>query len=655
MNIYIANRQGRVVASASNLLPKSNSIISDTITDDVVSGVKTLELSLLETKEIKEFAIPGNFILVGETKMSSDGFLMFQIITATHNRSEYSVSIYAEDVGMDLINRQVGSWKPTGDVTLSQAISQILGVDLGGWVVNYNVPSSMKKGSSYFDYTSEDSALSRLQSVLEKFGLEMYFSYDIKGLEAVERIINIVEHRGSRTSSHLFLYGVDVANIVERKSIEDLATSFILYGADDKLLSAFSDYSTYRNRVITPSDTDFTGTRVHSYKVSGNEVSCVDAPALWGSNIDPDGKISQVKKTEYKSAKLLISYALTELEKVIEASVTYEVTFNRIPEDVAVGDLIRIVDDRGGLFLEARLMAWEYSDTTGEFSTTLGDFSLLTSSKAESKTVPVVAESQKTIYSETMPTVSDYNEGDVWNKITINENTLVTNTYVNKDNEWNEVLLSPETVGDPNAKHISIESDSIKFWTSDTIYPVEMTSDGVEMGNSASVSFVTGNIADTELSAGLLGCSGREPTLTIQATGTMGDSTINLVADNLFHNGQPIGGSVTPITNEEIDEICVEASGYNITFSTASSFTFTFNYANGTSETAQGVGTFYGVMSFDSSYYYTGLNFAETYTFVAENPFTHDSQTVTTNSYVMRGYQISPSSNMTIVSTWDDD
>ena len=262
------------------------------------------------------------------------------------------------------------------------------------------------------------------------------------------------------------------------------------------------------------------------------------------------------------------------------------------------------------------------------------------------------------VYSATEPTAADYKAGDVWNRTEESagvDEPLVVETLVHDGDTWNATLLAPETIGDTSGKHISMDSDAIKFWTSDTVYPVEVNADGMEMANAAEIRFLSGNIEDTTLTAGKLGVTGRAPTLTISAVGSVGDSTIDLQADNLLHNGQPIGGNVTPITNEQIDEICVEASGYNVTFASASSYTFTFHYANGTSETAQGVGTFYGVMSFGSSYYYTGLQFAEAYTFTAENPFTHDSQAVTASSYVTRGYEITPSSNMTIVSTWDDD
>lgn len=149
------------------------------------------------------------------------------------------------------------------------------------------------------------------------------------------------------------------------------------------------------------------------------------------------------------------------------------------------------------------------------------------------------------VYSATEPTAADYKAGDVWNRTEESagvDEPLVVETLVHDGDTWSATLLAPETIGDTSGKHISMDSDAIKFWTSDTVYPVEVNADGMEMANAAEIRFLSGNIEDTTLTAGELGVTGRAPTLTISAVGSVGDSTIDLQADNLLHNGQPIGG-----------------------------------------------------------------------------------------------------------------
>ena len=393
MQVYITNRDSFVLCSASNDLPEGNVIAEDRITDDVESGVKTLEMTFVSNEELREAIVAGNFILVGGTALKAEDYDLFQIITVKNDTTDETISIYAEDAGMELINRIVGSYQPTQAQTLENALISTLGANFSGWSINYTIPKTTSKGATNFDFTGEESALSRLQAILNIFDAEMFFSYTINGLKMVERTLNIVSRRGSNEVTHVFHYGVDVSDIVETSSIQDLATAFVLYGKDSsgntKKMSAFSDYSTYSGRTITPTDPAFSGSRRHSYKVSGDRVILADAPQKWGSILNSSGEIEQRKSTDYGSAKLLISYAMKELEKIVETAFTYDIEFLSVPKEVNVGDKIRIVDDNRGQFLESRILSWSYSDTTDTYQMTLGNVTRLTGSKAEQKTPKV--------------------------------------------------------------------------------------------------------------------------------------------------------------------------------------------------------------------------------------------------------------------------
>ena len=64
MTIYIADRLGKVLSIASTNLPKGIRIVDDLMTDEVRSGVKTLELVLAASdNNIRESASAGNYVL----------------------------------------------------------------------------------------------------------------------------------------------------------------------------------------------------------------------------------------------------------------------------------------------------------------------------------------------------------------------------------------------------------------------------------------------------------------------------------------------------------------------------------------------------------------------------------------------------------------
>ena len=78
MVIYIADRYGAVQTTASSDLPENKTLISDTMTDDLDSGVKTYECELIATDEIKAAAVTKNYVLAdGQLYTIIKGYHLF--------------------------------------------------------------------------------------------------------------------------------------------------------------------------------------------------------------------------------------------------------------------------------------------------------------------------------------------------------------------------------------------------------------------------------------------------------------------------------------------------------------------------------------------------------------------------------------------------
>ena len=385
MIIYIANRKGRILASSSTELPGKSNILSDEVCDDVATGIKTIELTFHENSELRSALLPGNFILYGGKE-----YELFTIIDVERSTEGKSLKAYGEDAGLDLINKIVDPWTATEDMTLSGCIDKVLGTNHMGWNIKFvDIQGTTSKSKSYFEYTSDESAITRLNSILDVFGAEMYFSYDIDGFKLIQRTINIVKSRGKKNATHNFYLGKQIKSITETGSIASLVTAFKLYGKDangnKKALSKLTDYSTYENMVITPEDKSvFTGNRKYTYKVVGNEVRCTSQMKKWVSTLDTDGKILQVKDTNYKNAKNTISYAMSQLEKLADALYSYQVAFPNIPEGISTGDYINIIDENDKMYLKARVLSWKKSILDNRFDVEIGNYSLQQGSKATS-------------------------------------------------------------------------------------------------------------------------------------------------------------------------------------------------------------------------------------------------------------------------------
>lgn len=359
MIIYIADRQGKILSSAATDLPENNNLISDKLTDELASGIKIFECTLAATDKLRETAVTGNYVLAYGS--------LFAIITSRFATSDKTIELYCEDAGLDLINKVVGNVTKAAK-TFSGWIEATLGASSdSGWNYNYNISDSSKT----LEYTSEATALERLLDILANYDAEMYFSYEIKGFKWVSRTINFVQKRGSAENEHRLYLNKEISAISEEKSIMDLATVWIVYGADNKKLASLSGYSAAAKNI------DKNG---HHYEVVGSEVRCTDAIDSWKSKLDTDGRIVQVKYTEYKNAADAITYAVNNM--VVDTVYTYEVSLAVFPEDIECGDYVYVLDDSDDILLYARVLSWVRSET-GNNECTLGDFVRVESSIAD--------------------------------------------------------------------------------------------------------------------------------------------------------------------------------------------------------------------------------------------------------------------------------
>ena len=87
----------------------------------------------------------------------------------------------------------------------------------------------------------------------------------------------------------------------------------------------------------------------------------------------------------------LCAHAITELKKICEMEVNYEVDIAKLPDNVKIGDRINIVDDAGELYVSARVLQLETSVADQEHNATLGEY-LIKGSGIHQKVIDLAAE-----------------------------------------------------------------------------------------------------------------------------------------------------------------------------------------------------------------------------------------------------------------------
>lgn len=364
MMIYISDRNGQIVSTISNSLPDNSFLIDDEMIDDLETGFKTFKCTIVSNGNLKNIAKVGYYVLAHGS--------LFTILTSTFNTENNTIELYCEDAGLDLINRIAGTVSK-GSRTFKEYVTLTLGSG-SGWSFDIRIANSSKT----LEFTSDDTSLNRLNDILDSYNAEMYFSYDIQGFKWISRTIHFVKKRGSaKNPIHLYL-DQEVTSISETYDATNVSNVWKLYGKDNVPLSKLSGYSSATKNYPVKE-----GTREHSYTVSGNEVICTEVKRNWKSKFDTDGRIRQIVRTNYTTASALISYAVREMEKIVEPVVTYDISFANFPSDIECGDKVRILDDKDDILIEARVLSKTISDTTRRYDATLGEFKQLTGSKAE--------------------------------------------------------------------------------------------------------------------------------------------------------------------------------------------------------------------------------------------------------------------------------
>ena len=373
MIVYFINRDMKIVGQASTMLPKGMRLTEDLKTDEIETGVATFQGKIPysnETREACEKCVaPGNFVL----RSNGDEGEAYTIIEVTTDTEEMTVEFYAEDAGLDLLN-EVAISLPDGefsyrDATMTEFVN--LFIDGTGWEINPSQNDSAGDTTKKPPKFSESTVTARLKELGELFGYEVSYSFKIDDtqMSITHKYVNIYKKRGKDDSMRLAL-NREVSKISAKKTIANTATSLLVYGPDSKTIPDSYVGRTYENGEYVVANQYFAA--------RGLTHPCLQsktALSKWGRNVSGDIRhITKTLNVDTEDADEMIKAGIKELKKIGDAEVNYEIDIDVLPENVRIGDLIYIVDEIGELYLQARVLKLETSETSGENKVTLGDY-----------------------------------------------------------------------------------------------------------------------------------------------------------------------------------------------------------------------------------------------------------------------------------------
>lgn len=372
MIIYFADRAMNILGSASTGLPKGLMITNDKKTEEISEGVATFECDLdydfvnsdegeEQEVDVKKLAAVGNFIL----KQSADSSEaeVYTIIDSTIDPIKKDASIYAEDAGLDLLNEVVGKYTADKAYNIAYYINKFA-YD-SGFEIGINEVSNLTRKLSW---DGEDTATKRLLSVATQFdNAEIGFSFKVENMAVTGKYINVYKKRGNDSGVTLTV-GKETSGFQIKSSIADLATAYRCTGGTPEGSENPITLDGYKY-----DDGDF--------YVEGSYVKSRKALEKWSryqikteKNKNDVGHVVKSFTYNTTSKSELCNRAVSSLKKICDEAVTYEVELLYLPDGVKVGDTVSIVDDDDNIYLTARLLKLEMSESNDTKEAELGDY-----------------------------------------------------------------------------------------------------------------------------------------------------------------------------------------------------------------------------------------------------------------------------------------
>ena len=366
MILYFADKNFKILGTASTSLAGGYVITDDTKKEEVETGIATLDCTVAYTddtrSDIESWCRAGNYVLAyygKETAADMDIVNLFMITTTELSVLDHTVKFESEDSGLDLLNNLAKEYTGTEQMSAADYINKFL-EKTGFRLRNNNVSKNPKK----LEWTSTDTVTKRLADIAEKFEIELTYGFSVKGLTVSDRWVDIADETGRDTKINLYI-DKEVNNITVKNTIENLATALYATGKDNLTLIGFT---------IPEADKD-------KYQIDpdGNLVS-LEALTKW-ARVDYSSKDSfsgnlyqKFESSDTASQADLYKLAKEKLDSISDIETNYEVDIADLPPGVGIGDRVNIVDDAGNTYISGRILELETSVTDGTKKATLGEY-----------------------------------------------------------------------------------------------------------------------------------------------------------------------------------------------------------------------------------------------------------------------------------------
>lgn len=344
MQIYVLNRARETLATTSSIYDDKHTLTLD-------AGSSSYEFKIDKADEASQCMDSGNYIVL----QNDDGKTwLFTILD--YEETQYTKTVYAEDAGIELLNKACDIWKANGP----HSFEYYFNIVTSGtpWKLGVNQLAGLERT---LKYEGRDTGLGRLLSILKGFdNAECTFDVAVKMNAPSEFKISVYKSVGSDRSDVQMVYSHELDDITKKESRAEFVTA--LCGVGGTIQTEDGQGNTQDAGNIDFADLEYNKDGLVTTK-GDKFLRAVDA----NKRFNP-GQVTYIEafyEYDTQSASELLNRTVTRLKTYSEPQYTYTADVKVIDSTLKIGDTVTIIDHdyNPALYLSARVAKLEKSYT----------------------------------------------------------------------------------------------------------------------------------------------------------------------------------------------------------------------------------------------------------------------------------------------------
>lgn len=344
MQIYVLNRARETLATTSGIYDDKHTLTLD-------AGSSSYEFKISKSDEASRYMDSGNYVVLQD----DDGKTwLFTILD--YEETQYTKTVYAEDAGIELLNKACDVWKSSGP----HSFEYYFNIVTSGtpWKLGVNQLAGLERTLTY---EGRDTGLGRLLSILKGFdNAECTFDVTVKMNAPSEFKINVYKSVGSDRSDVQMVYSHELDDITKKESRAEFVTA--LCGVGGTIQTDDGQGNTQDAGNIDFADLEYNKDGLVTMK-GDKFLRAVDA----NKRFNP-GQVTYIEafyEYDTQSASELLNRTITRLKTYSEPQCTYTADVKIIDSTLKIGDTVTIIDHdyNPALYLSARVAKLEKSYT----------------------------------------------------------------------------------------------------------------------------------------------------------------------------------------------------------------------------------------------------------------------------------------------------